>query len=91
MQVVPRTWSHLIATMTGEPLDPATLTPPSWRALARQRFPGQEPPARMTDDVDAAFEPWQPGVGQDPLDRAILATRQAVFPYYGLDPLDGRD
>jgi acetoin utilization protein AcuC len=91
MQVVPRTWSHLIATMTGEPLDPATLTPPSWRALARKRFPDQDPPQRMTDDVDVTFEPWQPGVGQDPLDRAILATRQAVFPYYGLDPIDVRD
>jgi acetoin utilization protein AcuC len=91
MQVVPRTWSHLIATMTGEPLDPATLTPPSWRALARKRFPDQDPPQRMTDDVDVAFEPWQPGVSQDPLDRAILATRQAVFPYYGLEPMDARD
>ncbi|GIH08642.1 acetoin utilization protein AcuC [Rhizocola hellebori] len=91
MQVVPRTWSHLIATMTGDPLDPATLTPPSWRALARKRFPDQDPPQRMTDDADVGFEPWQPGVGQDPLDRTILATRQAIFPYYGLDPMDARD
>jgi acetoin utilization protein AcuC len=91
MQVVPRTWSHLIATMTGEPLDPATLTPPSWRALARKRFPGQDPPQRMTDDADVTFEAWQPGVDQDPLDRAILATRQAIIPYYGLDPMDARD
>jgi acetoin utilization protein AcuC len=91
MQVVPRTWSHLIATMTGEPLDVATLTPPSWRALARKRFPDQDPPLRMTDDADVTFEPWQPGVDQDPLDRAILATRQAIFPYYGLDPMDARD
>ncbi len=91
MQVVPRTWSHLLATMTGEPLDPATLTPPSWRALAHKRFPRLDPPLRMTDDADVTFEPWQPGVSQDPLDRAILATRQSVFPYYGLEPMDVRD
>ena len=91
MQVVPRTWAHLLATMTGEPLDPATLTPPGWRALAHKRFPQLDPPLRMTDDADVSFEPWQPGVSPTPLDRAVLATRQAVFPYYGLDPMDARD
>lgn len=91
MFVVPRTWTHLLATMTGEPLDPATLTPPSWRMLAKERFPGEDVPLRMTDDVDISWTPWQPGVGSDPLDRSILATRQATFPYYGLDPQDARD
>jgi acetoin utilization protein AcuC len=91
MQVVPRTWTHLLAMVTGEPLNPATLTPPGWRDLARERFPRHDVPLRLTDDEIVAFEPWQPGVGSDPLDRAILATRQAVFPYYGLDPQDARD
>jgi acetoin utilization protein AcuC len=91
MQVVPRTWTHLLAMVTGEPLNPATLTPHGWRDLARKRFPHQEVPLRLTDDAIVAFEPWQPGVSGDPLDRAILATRQAVFPYYGLDPQDVRD
>ena len=91
MSVVPRTWTHLLAMMTGEPLDPARLTPPGWRSLAQKRFPGHDVPLRLTDNADVSFEPWQPGVGGDPLDRAILATRQAVFPYYGLDPLDARD
>ncbi len=91
MYVVPRTWTHLLAMVTGDPIEPATLTPPSWRALAQKRFPGEDFPLRMTDDADVSFQPWQPGVTQDPLDRAILATRQAVFPYYGLDPMDARD
>lgn len=91
MQVVPRTWTHLLAMVTGEPLNPATLTPPGWRELARKRFPHHDVPLRLTDDEIVAFEPWQPGVSADPLDRAILATRQAVFPYYGLDPQDARD
>ncbi|WP_117208757.1 acetoin utilization protein AcuC [Allorhizocola rhizosphaerae] len=92
MEVVPRTWTHLLALVTGDPLDPLTLTPPGWRALARKRFPGRDVPLRLTDDGDVSFEPWQPGVGgDDPLDRAILATRQAVFPFFALDPLDARD
>jgi acetoin utilization protein AcuC len=91
MQVVPRTWTHLLAMVTGEPLNPATLTPLAWRDLARKRFPHQDVPLRLTDDEIVAFEPWQPGVSGDPLDRAVLATRQAVFPYYGLDPQDVRD
>jgi len=91
MQVVPRTWTHLLAMVTGEPLNPATLTPPGWRSLAHKRFPHEDVPLRLTDDEVVAFEPWQPGVSADPLDRAILATRQAVFPYYGLDPQDVRD
>jgi acetoin utilization protein AcuC len=91
MYVVPRTWTHLIAMVTGDPIDPATPTPPSWRALAHQRFPHEDVPLRMTDDADLAWTPWQPGVGGDALDRAILATRQAVFPYHGLDAMDARD
>lgn len=91
MYVVPRTWTHLLAMITGEPLDPATLTPPGWRELAHKRFPGEDIPLRLTDDAIVTFDPWQPGVGGDPLDRSILATRQAVFPYHGLDPQDARD
>ncbi len=91
VEVVPRAWAHLIATVTGEPLDPATLTPPSWRALAAGRRPGADIPLRMTDDVTLTGERWQPGTHPDPVDRAILATRQAVFPLLGLDALDGRD
>jgi acetoin utilization protein AcuC len=91
MAVVPRTWTHLLAMVTGDPINPATLTPPRWRELAHERFPREDVPLRMTDDAVVAFDPWQPGASGDPLDRAILATRQAVFPYYGLDPQDVRD
>ncbi len=37
-----------------------------------------------------AYVPWQPG-GDTPLDRAIAATRRAVYPLHGLDPDDPRD
>jgi acetoin utilization protein AcuC len=91
VEVVPRAWTHLLAVVTGEPLDPATLTPPAWRRLVAERRPGHDVPLRMTDDVDVPREAWQPGTEPDAVDRAILATRKAVFPLHGLDPLDSRD
>ncbi|MFF4809905.1 acetoin utilization protein AcuC [Micromonospora chersina] len=91
VEVVPRAWTHLLAVATGEPLDPATLTPPGWRDLAGRRRPGHEVPLRMTDDVDPSYEPWQPSGEPTAVDRAIAATRKAVFPLLGLDPHDPRD
>ncbi|WP_262284523.1 acetoin utilization protein AcuC [Micromonospora sp. MA102] len=91
VEVVPRAWTHLLAVATGEPLDPATLTPPGWRELAARRRPGQEVPLRMTDDVDPSYQPWQPSGEPTAVDRAIAATRKAVFPLHGLDPHDPRD
>jgi acetoin utilization protein AcuC len=91
VEVVPRAWTHLLAIATGEPLDPATLTPLDWRALAERRRPGREVPLRMTDDADPSYEVWQPSGDANPLDRAIMATRKAVFPLHGLDPYDPRD
>ncbi|GGJ77575.1 acetoin utilization protein AcuC [Pilimelia anulata] len=83
--VVPRAWTHLLAVATGAPIEPARLTPPAWRALAARRRPGVPPPLRMTDDAPAAYRPW-PADPADPVDRAIAATRAAVFPAHGLDP-----
>ncbi|MEH1014947.1 acetoin utilization protein AcuC [Micromonospora sp. CPCC 206060] len=91
VEVVPRAWTHLLATATGAPIDPATLTPPAWRELARHRRPDREVPLRMTDDVDPSYEPWQPSGEPDAVGRAVMATRKAVFPLLGLDPHDPRD
>lgn len=91
VEAVPRAWTHLLATMTGDPLDPATLTPPAWRARATDLRPGCAPPLRMTDGSDTTFPRWQPGDQQDPVDRAVQATRTAVYPLLGLDPFDPRD
>lgn len=48
VQVVPRSWTHLLAIATGDPLDPGTPTPPEWRDFVRRRT-GQTAPTRMTD------------------------------------------
>jgi acetoin utilization protein AcuC len=91
VEVVPRAWTHLLATATGDPLDPGTLTPRAWRRLAADRRPGTEVPATMTDGVEPPVERWEPGTTPDPVDKAVLATRMAVFPLHGLDPHDPRD
>jgi acetoin utilization protein AcuC len=101
-EAVPRAWTHLLAIVTGDPLPPETPTPQSWQDFARQRLAdaphhrlrllGEGPgiPTVMTDGAQPSYTPWQPGVG-DAVDRAIDATRQAVFPLLGLDPADPRD
>ncbi|MEV0145113.1 MULTISPECIES: acetoin utilization protein AcuC [unclassified Nonomuraea] len=87
VQVVPRAWTHLIAEAAGHPIDPATPTGEQWRRLARERT-GETPPLTMTDGRNPEFSPisggYDPG---DPIDRAIMATRKAVFPLHGLDPM----
>jgi acetoin utilization protein AcuC len=91
VEVVPRAWTHLLAVVTGEPLDPATPTPPGWRRLAAERCPGSPVPETMTDGTEPPVERWAPGTTPDPVDKAIMTTRKAVFPLHGLDPQDIRD
>src|SRR5581483_10343887 len=43
VQVVPRSWSHLLAVAAGEPVDPDLAVPAGWRALAAKRT-GENPP-----------------------------------------------
>jgi acetoin utilization protein AcuC len=86
-QVVPRAWTHLIAEASGHPVDPATETPARWRALVGERV-GETAPPTMTDGCIPEFRDISDGYDPaDPVDRAIMATRKAVFPLRGLDPL----
>jgi acetoin utilization protein AcuC len=86
VRVVPRTWTHLLAEAAGSAVDPETETPQAWRelVLSRTRTHG---PTRMTDGRDAAWRPWAPD-GPEAVDRAISATRLAVFARHGLQPGD---
>jgi acetoin utilization protein AcuC len=86
VRVVPRTWTHLLSEAAGRPLDPLLATPPQWREYARART-DVEAPERMTDGAAATFTPFSDGFDPaDPVDRAIMATRAAVFPAHGLFP-----
>ncbi len=96
VQVVPRAWTHLLAEVTGAPVDGAT--PGDWRAQAHERG-GEQAPTSLTDGVQVAWEAWTPDPlegldaphGASRLDRmvaeAVRETREAVFPALGLDPL----
>jgi len=87
VEVVPRAWTHLLAIVAGSALDPGTGTPESWRAHVLERT-GVAAPDSMGDGRTPDYRPWHEGY--DPgtwLDRAVNATRNAVFPLHGLDPL----
>ncbi|MFC5382539.1 acetoin utilization protein AcuC [Aquipuribacter nitratireducens] len=86
VDVVPRAWAHLVGIAAHQPVDPTTAVPPEWLEHVVQ-LTGQPGPRRMTDGVEATFQPWEAGYDPaDPVDQAILATRKAVFPLLGLDP-----
>ena len=87
VDVVPRTWTHLLAEAAGTPIDPQAPTPEGWRDYVRRRT-GQPAPELMTEGLPGQFSSFESGFDPaDPVDRAILATRNAVFPLHGLMPL----
>jgi acetoin utilization protein AcuC len=77
VRVVPRTWTHLLAIASGEPVDPETETPNEWREFVQRRT-GRTAPTRMTDGREIGG-----GVPAD-VAAAIDATRTAVFGHHGL-------
>lgn len=85
--VVPRVWAGLAAIVAGRgvPEDPAL--PAGWVEWASEVV-GSAVPESLTDGEPADFSPWSAGFDpEDAVDRAVMATRQAVFPSHGLDPL----
>jgi acetoin utilization protein AcuC len=91
VRVVPRSWSHLIATVLDRDVAPNTPVPADWIALASHIVPPHVVlPTSMTDNADTGFQPWGGGVDSQ-VDLAIRDTRRAVFPLHGLDPDDPRD
>lgn len=84
--VVPRSWTHLAAVLAGRPLAPDTPVPAGW-ARAVQELADVGAPELMTDGRPGTFRPVAEGINPDDgVDRAIMATRNAVFPFHGLDP-----
>ncbi len=86
VDVVPRTWTHLLATVAGTPIDPETATPQEWRT-AVEVLTGRQAPTEMTDGRDPVYRDWSSGYNPDSwLDRSIEEARQEIFPWHGLDP-----
>lgn len=100
VRVVPRSWTHLIATVLGTPVAPETPIPEGWASLAERYTVPARVPETMSDGGDVRYTPWEPtggdrGVEVDRtlarLDQSILDTRRSVYPLLGLDPDDPRD
>jgi acetoin utilization protein AcuC len=86
VDVVPRAWSHLVGIAAHRPVDTATGTPQSWRDYVLSRC-GRGAPLRMSDGGSGDFQSWSAGYDPgDVNDRAVMATRKAIFPLHGLDP-----
>jgi acetoin utilization protein AcuC len=84
VDVVPRAWTHLIAEATGRPIPPETVLPDGFHEFVLEAL-GRQAPGRMTDGRQPWPRPFDQGFDpDDPVDKAILATREAVFPHYGL-------
>jgi acetoin utilization protein AcuC len=86
VQVVPRSWTHLLAEAAGHPIDPATPTPGQWRDYVAS-VSRQAAPELMTEGARASYVAFESGHDpSDPVDRSIMATRKAIFPRHGLLP-----
>ncbi|TGA96701.1 acetoin utilization protein AcuC, partial [Streptomyces sp. MZ04] len=85
VDVVPRSWTHLVAIAAGREISPSEVIPEAWRqeVFARTRQLG---PVRMTDGRwPVSWKEWEAGYDPaDRLDQAVLAARRAVFPLRGL-------
>ncbi|HVK25954.1 MAG TPA: acetoin utilization protein AcuC [Actinokineospora sp.] len=90
LRVVPRSWTHLIATVLDRDVAPETRVPARWTDSVRKVAPNADLPTTMSDGRDTAFQPWDGGLDQ-PVDSVIRDVRRAVFPLHGLDPDDPRD
>lgn len=91
VDVVPRAWANVVAVASNEPIEPTSEIPESFREYVSESM-GRAAPYRMTDGYEPWPKPWDLGYNPaDPVDSAIAATRNAVFPYNGLvsDNLSG--
>lgn len=108
VNVVPRAWTHLVASALDRDVDPSTRIGDEWITAATvaqdDLHPeyARPPEVTMGDAGDVDYVPWDGDTGAPPpegvseaaqrqTDKAILATRRAVFPLHGLDPEDPRD
>ncbi len=88
-RVVPRSWTHLLATVLDRDLPASRVIPAGWTAHVAGLTDGTLPTS-MSDGASTAHAAWGDGAGEA-VDVAIVEARRAVFPLHGLDPDDPRD
>lgn len=90
VRVVPRSWTHLLATVLDRDVEPSTRVPAIWTQEVGQAAARTELPATMGDGAEPSFSRWD-GRNEESVDRAIRDTRAEVYPLQGLAPGDPRD
>ena len=84
VEVVPRSWAHLMGIAIGRPVRPQTPVPTGFHEYVLELL-GRAGPLTMTDGFDPWPKNWSLGYNPaDPLDAAVVATRKAVFPHHGI-------
>lgn len=105
INVVPRTWTHLIAAALGRDVDPATRISDDWMSGAREvkaaidQTYAAEPVGEMGDGGDVGYTPWDGDSGVDPPpgidERAFRQTDRTILAtrraVYPLHGLDPED
>lgn len=87
-RVVPLAWSCVVGEVVHAPLTEDAPLPASWRAYVAEMIDDEAPATIGTREIELSR--WAGDENStDEVDRAILATRRAVFPQWGLDPLRG--
>lgn len=84
VDVVPRAWTHLIAIALGAPIHGETPVPQGFAdyVAASHRM---RAPELMGDGASPWARPWETGYDpDDPVDRAVIAARKAVYPHLGI-------
>ena len=84
---VPRAWAALMGVASGVEIDLAADTPSSWRDTVEE-LAGEFPLTLGDDDGRWPwYRSWELGFDpESPVDQAVMAAREAVFPHHGLDP-----
>jgi acetoin utilization protein AcuC len=89
-RVVPRSWTHLLATALDRDVPADQPLPQGWCDLVSKMAPGITLPETMSDGADTRFEKWG-GDTEIAVDLSIRDSRRAAFPLHGLEPEDPRD
>jgi acetoin utilization protein AcuC len=92
VRVVPRSWTHVLATVLDRDVDPRTPLPAAWQAQALAARPDAVLPQDMSDGQPDGVPvvPWA-GTTEVGVDRSIDDVRRRLYPLHGLDPFDPRD
>lgn len=88
VDVVPRAWTHLTAIAAHQPVSLTADVPRPWLDYVSRVY-GRVGPQRMGDlgGAEIRYGSWDSGYEpEDPVDAAVMATRRAAFPGWGLDP-----